>query len=103
MINQFSVHQFNVRQGLSLGKPEAEEMLVHVGEDVFRDYPAEKAVRSDLQDTFRDQPTEFQFVEDMSVTFRNEPRKRNTTRSVKIKENSNIEIAVLLRPYFVLG
>ena len=104
LIEQFSVQQFNRRQVLSVGKPEAEEMLVHVGEDVFRDYPAEKAVRSDLQDTFfRDQPTEFQFVEDMRVTFKNEPRKRHTKRKVKIRKNSNIEIAILVRPYFVLG
>ena len=92
-----------VELGLSLGKEADDNLEVQIGEDVFTDYPAGKTIRSDLQDTFQDQPRRFDLVESLKVTIRNEAPRRRTIRKVAIKKDSNLEIAVLLQPYFVLG
>ena len=96
--------QWRVESAEALGlvsNVQAEEMNVNVGKDVFIDSLAEWAVRSPGQDTFCDRTREHQFVEELSIRIRKEPRRRWTRRKVVIKKNKNIEVPVLLRPFFV--
>ena len=80
---------------------QAEENTVEIWKDVYIDSPAEWAVRSLGQDTFRDRTREQQFVEELTIEARTGPPRRWTHRTVTINENKNIEIPILLRPYFV--